>query len=93
MGVGAVSTHTNMGFDVQTLAWVVKPKGATVDAETSTTITRLHEGDGQFLEVSQFGGKIQITIEEWPAIKTAIESAFDAILADELHEFAPDPNP
>lgn len=76
-------------FQIQTLAWVVKAKGDTVDADTSTTITRTHEGDGQFLKVSQFGGEIEITLEEWPMIRQAIETAFDAILADELHDLAP----
>jgi hypothetical protein len=79
-----------MQFGIQPLAWVVKPKGHTVDGETSTTITRTHEGDGQFIVVSQFGGEIHITLEEWPAIKLAIETAVDVILADELHEFAPE---
>ena len=74
-------------FDLQPLAWVVKPKGGTVDCESSTTIARTHEGDGQFLEISQFGGKIQITQEEWPTIRSAIETAFLEIMADELHEF------
>ena len=74
-------------FDLQPLAWVVKPKGESVDCESSTTITRTHDGDGQFVEISQFGGKIQITQEEWPTIRSAIETAFLEILADELHEF------
>ena len=83
----------DQNFEIQTLAWVVKRKGDTVDADTSTTITRVHEGDGQFLEVAQFGGKIQITLEEWPKIRQAINDASDAILVDELHEFAQDIKP
>ena len=74
-------------FYLQPLAWVVKPKGGTVDCESSTTIARTHEGDGQFVKVSQFGGNIQITQEEWPKIRSAIETAFLEIMADELHEF------
>ena len=96
-------------FDLQPLAWVVKPKGGTVDCESSTTIARTHEGDGQFLEISKKAVSIalriaghsscviwifppnceiiQITQEEWPKIRSAIETAFLEILADELHEF------
>ena len=74
-------------FDLQPLAWVVKPKGESVDGDGATTITRTHDGDGQFLEISQFGGKIQIAQEEWPKIRNAIETAFLEIMADELHEF------
>jgi hypothetical protein len=78
-------------YEIQPLAWIVKPKGGTVDCESSTTITRTHEGDGQFVELTQFDGKIRVTFEEWPSIKQAIETAFSEILADELHEFKGEP--
>lgn len=84
-------------YEIQTRAWIVKPKGATIFDETATTIKRDDEGAGQFLKVVQHHdnikpGEIQFGIEEWPAIKQAIETAFDQILADELHEFAPKGN-
>lgn len=40
-------------YEIQPLAWVVKLKGSTVDSESSTTITRTHDGAGQFVEVTQ----------------------------------------
>jgi hypothetical protein len=73
-------------YQIQPLAWVVKPKGDTVDCESSTTIKRTHEGDGQFIELTQFDGKVRITLEEWPSIKQAVETAINEALADELHE-------
>jgi hypothetical protein len=80
-------------YEVQPLAWVVKPKGDTVDCDASTKIERTHEGDGQFLSITQVGGEIRISLEEWPKIQEAIQIAFDQILTDELHEFAPKDKP
>lgn len=79
-------------YEIQPLSWIVKPKGADLFADAVTRITRDDEAAGQFLLISQDrseAGQIAISIEEWPAIKQAIETAFDAILADELHTFAP----
>jgi hypothetical protein len=81
-------------YEIQPLSWIVKPKGATIFDETATIIERVDEASGQFLKVVQHHdhikpGEIQFGIEEWPKIRAAIQIAFDQILADELHEFAP----
>lgn len=96
MGVRAVSATPE--YQVQPFAWIVKPKGADLFAETVTKIERTDEAAGQFLLISQQDdqikpGTIRLNMEEWPALKLAIEAAFDAILADELHEFVPEPKP
>ena len=78
-----------MTYSYQPLAWIVKPDGDHLFAEVATTIRRDDEGAGQFLRISQAPdspkpGEICISLEEWPAIRNAIERAFETILADEL---------
>lgn len=78
-------------YEVQPLAWVVKPKGASLFANGVTTIKRDDEGAGQFVAVSQCSddtksGEVRFDVGEWPSIKQAVEAAFSEILADELHE-------
>lgn len=88
-------------FEIQPLAWVVKPKGASLFANGVTTIKRDDEGDGQFIVVSQCddstkNGEVRFDVGEWPQIQKAVEMAINEILADELHEFkenAPPPDP
>lgn len=78
-------------YEIQPLAWVVKPKGASLFANGVTTIKRDDEGAGQFVAVSQCSddtksGEVRFDVGEWPSIKQAIETAFNEIIADELHE-------
>jgi len=96
VGVRAVSTIPE--YQVQPFAWIVKPKGVDLFAETVTKIERTDEAAGQFLLISQQDdqikpGTIRLNMEEWPALRQAIDAAFDAVLADELHDFAPEAQP
>jgi hypothetical protein len=83
-------------YEIQPLAWIVKPKGASLFANGVTTIKRDDEGAGQFVVVSQGSddtksGEVRFDDGEWASIKQAIEKAFCEIIADELHEFKGEP--
>lgn len=72
-------------FVVSTAALMIRPKGQPIFSEQVTTVRIEDESGGCFIEVEQEGeeklGKIQITIEEWPAIKSAIESMLETCKA------------
>ncbi len=55
---------------------VVCPPGEPLFSEMATKVEIVDESGGEFVEVSQHGGtdigKIQISPEEWPALRSAI---------------------
>lgn len=55
---------------------VVSPSFEPIFSEMATTVTIEDEAAGEFVEVEQNGGpgigKIQISPEEWPALRAAI---------------------
>ena len=55
----------------------VAPKGSEIYTERATTVTIQDESGGEFVEVEQHGngrGKIAIDPEEWPALRSAIDT-------------------
>ena len=67
-----------MKFHSHVLSVVVKPVDALIFDERATTVELDDEGAGLFLTVQQHSdpdkpGAIRFDMEEWPAIKAAIE--------------------
>jgi len=65
-----------------TTAVTVLPAGHDLLSEMATTISIEDEGAGAFVAIEQHIGlrpsKVAITIEEWPAIRAAIEQMFES---------------
>ena len=51
---------------------VVVPSDEPIYSERATTVEITDEAAGEFVEVSQEVGKIQLSPEEWPALRRAI---------------------
>jgi hypothetical protein len=68
-------------YETSPLSWIVKPKGAPVYSEMATIITIDDEAAGPFLVIEQEARSkgIAIDVEEWPAIRAAIDAAINAI--------------
>ena len=70
-----------MIFKIEILSMIVMPENGGIFDERATTITRVDESCGEFIEVSQHGrtdlGKIAIDPEEWPMLKQAINSMIE----------------
>jgi hypothetical protein len=64
-------------YKTRGIAVVVAPEGESILSEMSTEIRVADEMAGEFVEVEQVGnvalGKIQITPEEWPHLRKAID--------------------
>ena len=54
-------------------AVMIKPVGSAIYAEGTTTVEVMDEGAGAYVVVSQEEGKVGITAEEWPMIRSAID--------------------
>lgn len=72
-----------------TTAYTVLPKGDPLFSEMATTVRMDDEGGGAFVVLEQCHdhgekGRIRITEEEWPAIRSAVEKMFDELLVLEL---------
>ena len=65
---------------------VVAPEDAPLYSEMATTVTIVDEAAGEFVEVEQHGradvGKISISPEEWPELRTAIDVLIAACRPD-----------
>lgn len=65
-----------------TTAVTVLPAGHDIFSEQATTISIEDEGGGPFVVIEQDGrigaGKVSMGIEEWPAIRAAIEQIFES---------------
>ena len=55
---------------------IVGVKGDQIFCESITEIEIVDEAAGEFLEVSQEGGKLRFDAEEWPHVRDAIEKMF-----------------
>ena len=59
------------------LTMAVLPKGDPIFSERCTEVKIIDESGGEFIEVAQNGnvelGKIQISPEEWPALRWVID--------------------
>ena len=67
-----------MTYETRTIGLILAPKGAPIFSEQATEIKIVDEAGGEFVEVCQSGrndlGKIAINPEEWPALRSAIDS-------------------
>lgn len=77
-----------------TTAYTVIAKGEPLFSETATTIRMEDEGGGAFVVLEQCGDhsskeQIRLTMEEWPAVRDAVEAMHDEILAMELAGIVP----
>ena len=55
---------------------IVGVKGEQIFDDSVTEIEIVDEAAGEFLEVSQEGGKLRFDAEEWPYVRDAIEKMF-----------------
>ena len=66
-------------YEVRTVSVAVLPHGEPLYSEMATIVSITDEAAGEFVEVSQSRcdgeNKIQITPEEWPSLRAAIDSA------------------
>ena len=74
-----------------TTAYTVLPKGAELFDELATKISMDDEGGGAYIVLEQCGdsqrmGQVRITMDEWPAVRDAVEAMQANILAMELAE-------
>jgi len=53
------------------------PKNDPIYSPAATTISIVDEGAGEFLELSQSTGKIQIDPHEWPLLREAINTMIE----------------
>ena len=64
-------------YITRTTQVVVLPEDQPIFSEMATKVTIVDEGAGEFVEVGQSGhislGKIVININEWPALREAID--------------------
>lgn len=71
-----------MTFTIRPMKWSHCPEGEPL-SEQSTEIEIINEGAGEFITLYQDdstkNGLVAITLEEWPTLKFAIESAFAEI--------------
>ena len=72
-----------MKFKIDKLALIVRPENDDIFSERATRVSIEDEAAGCFVEVAQHGslnsgiGKIQITRDEWPCLREAIETMLD----------------
>jgi hypothetical protein len=67
-----------MSYEIRTIAIMVNKPNEPIFSEMATKIDICDEASGEFLKVSQCNdnsenGTIQITPEEWPVIREAID--------------------
>ena len=65
-----------MTYTTRIISLIVAPVTEPIFSEQATTVQIADEASGEFVEVIQSGreglGKIQITAEEWPVLRDAI---------------------
>lgn len=68
---------SELKYHIQSLSVIVKPVDQPIFSELATTVSRVDEGAGMFVEVEQSGrtdlGKIAIGLAEWPVLRQAID--------------------
>jgi len=62
-----------MNYETRTTKMIVGVKGEQLFHCSVTEIEIMDEAAGEFLEVSQEGGKLRFDPEEWPHVRNAIE--------------------
>jgi hypothetical protein len=65
-----------MTYETRTTKMIVGVKGQQIFDDSVTEIEIVDEAAGEFLEVSQEGGKLRFDAEEWPHVRDAIEKMF-----------------
>jgi hypothetical protein len=55
---------------------IVGIKGQQIFDDSVTEIEIVDEAAGEFLEISQEGGKLRFDLEEWPHVRAAVEKMF-----------------
>jgi hypothetical protein len=55
---------------------IVGVKGQQIFDDSVTEIEIVDEAAGEFLEISQEGGKLRFDPEEWPHVRDAVEKMF-----------------
>ena len=65
-----------MNYETRTTKMIVGVKGQQIFDDSVTEIEIVDEAAGEFLEVSQEGGKLRFDPEEWPHVRDAIEKMF-----------------
>jgi len=78
-------------YETRTTSICVMPVGEPTFSEMATHIEIQDEGAGEFVEVKQFAGfngnrTIRIDKEEWPAIRSAIDSMINECRLDYLED-------
>ena len=65
-----------MTYETRTTKMIVGVKGEQIFCESITEVEIIDEAAGEFLEVSQEGGKLRFDAEEWPHVRDAIDKMF-----------------
>ena len=75
----------NQQFQIRTIAWLVAPDDEPLFSEIATTIRINDHAAGEFIEVEQgcSSGKIQISPNEWPKLREAIDYAISQCRSEE----------
>lgn len=63
-----------MAFEARFISAAICREGEPIYSETSTLVSIRDDGGGEFVEVSQGSGRISMDVDEWPAIKAAIDA-------------------
>jgi hypothetical protein len=65
-----------MTYETRTTKMIVGVKGQQIFDDSVTEIEIVDEDAGEFLEISQEGGKLRFDPEEWPHVRDAVEKMF-----------------
>ena len=65
-----------MSYETRTTKMIVAVKGQQIFDDSVTEIEIVDEAAGEFLEVSQEGGKLRFDEDEWPHVRAAINKMF-----------------
>ena len=63
-------------YEVRTTQLTLTPKGDPIFSERAMHLRIVDEAAGEFVEIAQEEGAIQIDRDEWPHLRSAIEEMF-----------------
>jgi len=66
-----------MKYETRPSQWIIAPEGDPMFSGRATRISIEDEAAGEFVQVEQENGKVQIDIDEWPIFRAAIDHAID----------------
>jgi len=66
-----------MIYETRTTKMIFGVKGQQIFDDSITEIEIIDEAAGEFLQISQEGGKLRFDKEEWPHVRDAIENMFN----------------